>query len=197
MCYDPVNHLLVTNINRFAAVIRMIPRDSIDAVEKANPEILRAETGRQLGTPYIMKRDYLFKLDNGHILPQFNPPWGTILAIDSRSGRKIWEVPLGYMLNKETYPDAEKWGSINFGGAIVTAGNLIFVAATMEGHFRAFDTRTGEKRWDQALPAAGQATPMTFAVNGKQFVVIAAGGHGKLSTKQGDYVVAYSLPKHE
>jgi quinoprotein glucose dehydrogenase len=125
---------------------------------------------------------------------QSSPPWGTLVAIDTRDGSRKWEVPLGYMLDPEKYPGAEKWGSLNLGGAIVTGGNLIFVAASRDDHIRAFDSRTGKMLWEYLLPAGGQATPMTYQINGKQYVVIAAGGHGKFKTKQGDFVVAFSLP---
>ncbi|HVS94979.1 MAG TPA: pyrroloquinoline quinone-dependent dehydrogenase [Puia sp.] len=194
MCFDPVHEWLVTNINCIPAVIRMIPRDSIDLVERADPAVLRAETGRQRGTPYVMKRDYLFKADERGFVMQVKPPWGTLVAIDLRTGEKRWEVPLGYMMDPAKFPGAEGWGSINFGGAIVTGGNLIFVAASMDGHLRAFDRRTGKVLWEYALPASAQATPMSYSLDGKQYVVIAAGGHGKLHTRQGDYVMAFALP---
>jgi quinoprotein glucose dehydrogenase len=194
MCFDPIHGLLITNINRLAAIIRMLPREKTMELEKGNPEIMRAETGRQIGTPYVMKRDYLFKLKDGNIMIQTAPPWGTLVAIDINSGIKKWEVPLGYMLDPKTYPGAEKWGSINFGGAIVTGGGLVFVAATMDNHLRAFNSISGEMLWEYLLPASAQATPMTYSIKGKQYILIAAGGHGKLKTKQGDYVVAFSLP---
>lgn len=194
MCYDPVNGCLYTNINLIPAVIRMIPRDSLDLVERQDQAVLRAETGRQTGTPYVMKRDYLFKADERGFVMQVKPPWGTLVAIDLHNGEKKWEVPLGYMMDPAKYPDAKKWGSINFGGAIVTAGDCIFVAGSIDGHFRAFDRRTGAVLWEYALPAAGNATPMSYSLDGKQYVVIAAGGHGKLHTKQGDYVMAFALP---
>ncbi len=193
MCYDAKEGLLVTNINRLAAIIRMIPRDQIDQLEKDQKELMRIETGRQTGTPYVMKRDYFFKIDSGRFIMQTKPPWGTLLAIDLKDGSKKWEVPLGYSLDPKKYPGAEKWGSINLGGAIVTAGNLIFVAATMDNHLRAFNTETGELLWEYLLPASAQATPMTYEINGKQYLVIAAGGHGKIGTKQGDYVIAFSI----
>lgn len=194
MCYDPVDELLITNINRIPAVIRMIPREKIGQLERESDEILRAETGRQKGTPYVMKRNYLFTADpeNG-MLMQSRPPWGTLLAIDLHTGQKTWEVPLGYMMDLKKYPEAKNWGSVNFGGATVTAGGLIFVAASMDGHLRAFDKRTGAVLWEYQLPAGGQATPMTYSIGGKQYIVIAAGGHGKLKTKMGDYVIAFSL----
>ena len=124
---------------------------------------------------------------------QTQPPWGTILAIDLRTGEKKWEASLGYMMDPQKYPEASHWGSLNFGGAITTAGNLTFVAATFDNHLRAFNTQTGELLWESELPASAQATPMTYVWKGKQYIVIAAGGHGKLGTKQGDSVVAFAL----
>jgi len=193
MCFDAQQQLLITNINRIVALIRMYPREKVAAAEKESEEVLRAETGRQQGTPYVMKRNYLFKADSNGMMMQTVPPWGTLLSVDLHDGQKKWEKPLGYMLDIKKYPEAEKWGSLNFGGAIVTAGNLIFVAATFDNQLRAFNTKTGEMLWQYLLPASAQATPMTYAINGKQYVVICAGGHGKLGTKLGDYVVAFSL----
>lgn len=193
MCYDPQQGLLVTNINRLPAIIKLIPREQIDEAEKTEPELMRKETGRQLGTPYIMKRDYLFTVDASGLLPQSTPPWGTLLAIDLHNGAKKWEEPLGFMFDPAKYPASKQWGSLNLGGAIVTAGNVIFVAATRDGYLRAFNTKTGALLWEYQLPAGAQATPMTYEVNGKQYIVIAAGGHGKFFTKQGDYVMAFAL----
>lgn len=192
MCYDPTQGLLVTNINRLAAIIRLIPREQIAEAEK-DKDVLRAETGRQVGTPYIMKREYLFKADMNGLQMQTKPPWGTLLAIDLTKKSKKWEVPLGFMHDPRKHPGAENWGSINFGGAITTGGNLTFVAATFDNHFRAFNTKTGELLWQFELPASAQATPMTYQAGKKQYVVIAAGGHGKLGTKMGDYVMAFAL----
>jgi quinoprotein glucose dehydrogenase len=193
MCYDPVSGWLITNINRIAAVIHMLPREQVDRLEKEQPAMMRAETGRQEGTPYIMKRDYLFKANQRGMLMQTQPPWGTLVAIDLHTGQKKWEVPLGYMLDPKKFPGAENWGSLNFGGAIVTGGGLVFVAASMDGHFRAFDRRTGKVMWEFELPAGGQATPMSYSIDGRQYVVIAAGGHGKLKTRMGDYLMAFAL----
>jgi quinoprotein glucose dehydrogenase len=194
MCVDPKQQVLITNINLLPAIIRMVPREKINELEGQGSKEVRGETGYQRGTPYVMNRDYLFKIAAGKgLVMQTTPPWGTLLAIDLRTGAKKWEVPLGYMMDPEKYPDAPKWGSINFGGAIVTAGNLVFVAASRDGHFRAFDVNSGAELWKYLLPAGGQATPMTYSLDGKQYIVIAAGGHGKLNTKMGDYVVAFAL----
>jgi quinoprotein glucose dehydrogenase len=194
MCYDAAKNILYTNINWLAAIIRLIPREKLRSDDDSmDVRSNRAETSMQHGTPYVMKRDYLFEIDGNNWFPQTSPPWGTLNAIDMNSGQGKWPVPLGFMADTTKYPEAKKWGSLNFGGAIVTAGNLVFVAATRDGYFRAFNSDTGELLWESLLPAGGQATPMTYEINGKQFVVIAAGGHGKFLTPMGDYLVAYAI----
>ncbi|HEY4149624.1 MAG TPA: pyrroloquinoline quinone-dependent dehydrogenase, partial [Chitinophagaceae bacterium] len=115
MCFDPQQNILITNINRLPAIIKLIPRDSVKDVTSGHEELLRAETGRQIGTPYVLKRFYMFSIVGGLPLMQFNPPWGTLVAIDMLTGAKKWEVPLGYMMDPQKYPGAEKWGSINLG----------------------------------------------------------------------------------
>jgi quinoprotein glucose dehydrogenase len=126
-------------------------------------------------------------------LPAIKPPWGTLSAIDLNTGEYRWRIPLGRhpaLAPTEEGPDS---GTEQYGGPIVTAGGIVFIAATMDEKFRAFDKATGKLLWEGTLPAAGYATPSTFAVRGKQYVVIAAGG-GKLGTKSGDAYVAYALP---
>jgi len=124
--------------------------------------------------------------------PAVKPPWGTLSAIDLNTGEYRWRIPLGEYaaLTAKGVPIT---GTEQYGGPIVTAGGLVFIAATMDAKFRAFDKTTGKLLWETTLPAAGYATPSTFAVRGKQYVVIAAGG-GKLGTKSGDSYVAYALP---
>ena len=195
MCYDPTSGLLITNVNRIAAQIQLLPRETLSASVKNNQELLRAETGMQAGTPYVMKRSYLFTKNDRGIFMQTAPPWGTLVALNLKTAKLEWEVPLGFMMDPTKYPEAKKWGSLNFGGAIVTASGLVFVAASLDGHLRAFNTKDGSLLWEVPLPAGGQATPMTYQLNGQQYIVIAAGGHGKLGTKLGDYVVAYKLPE--
>ncbi|MBD2704283.1 pyrroloquinoline quinone-dependent dehydrogenase [Spirosoma sp. BT702] len=194
MCYDPESGLLITNVNRLAAVIRLLEREKLAASVKNDQELLRAETGMQLGTPYVLKRSYMFSRDERGITMQTPPPWGTLVALNLQKGAMAWEVPLGFMMDPTKHPEAKQWGSLNFGGAIVTSGGLVFVAASLDGHLRAFKTQDGSLQWEVPLPVSAQATPMTYQVDGKQYVVIAAGGHGKLGTKLGDYVVAYRLP---
>jgi quinoprotein glucose dehydrogenase len=119
---------------------------------------------------------------------------GHLAAVNLNRGDLQFEVPLGAMLDPAQHPEARQWGSLNLAGPTTTASGLTFVAASVDDHLRAFATETGELLWEERLPAGGQATPMTYAVGGRQFVVQAAGGHGPLGTKPGDYLVAYALP---
>ena len=118
------------------------------------------------------------------------PPWGTLSAIDLNTGKLLWKDTLG------DYPELKAKGihsgTENYGGPVVTAGGLLFIAATADSKFRAFNKRTGQLLWETDLPACGFATPAVYEVDGKQFVVIACGG-GKLGKKPGDAYLAFSL----
>ncbi|MGD9719634.1 MAG: pyrroloquinoline quinone-dependent dehydrogenase [Pirellulales bacterium] len=190
MTVDAGRQILITNVNRLATTVRLIPRAEYEG--RTGGSRLGEEFARQAGTPFGMARRTLSAPQSR--LPATPPPWGTLAAIDLAGGKLLWEVPLGYMVDPDNEPQARAWGSINLGGAISTASGLVFVAASRDGHLRAFDTETGQELWQVELPAGGQATPMTYEAGGKQYIVICAGGHARLGTKLGDYVVAYALP---
>jgi quinoprotein glucose dehydrogenase len=120
-------------------------------------------------------------------------------AIDLRTHRIVWQHRLG--TTRDTGPFGThfnlplKTGIFNIGGSMVTRGGLVFVGASADNYIRAYDANTGNVLWRARLPAGGQANPMSYSIGGRQYIVIAAGGHSGLGTKTGDYLVAYALPK--
>ena len=184
--FDVQRHLMIVNTNRLVAWVKLIPRAEYGAeVHKDQDNRIYGEFGDQEPSPYGLYRTFLFSPSGA---PCNRPPWGTTEAVDLFTGKVSWDVPLGTMAPGRTT------GSINLGGPLVTAGGLVFTSATIEPHLHAFDSETGKELWNYELPAGAQATPMTYVWKGKQYLVIAAGGHGKLGSKQGDYVMAFTLP---
>ncbi len=190
IAFDPVHQLAVVNTMNLPWLDALIPRDEYEAlIHSGNYKIKYKgwDLAPMAGTPYGRRRSVF--LSPLHI-PCVKPPWGQLAAVDMQTGQIKWQVPLGNALFNH-------WnlGVPNIGGPIVTAGGLIFIAATVDADIRAFDLHSGKMLWQYKLPAGGQATPMTYAVGGRQYVVIAAGGHGDGFGTRGDYVIAFALPQ--
>lgn len=179
--FDPKRNILVVNSNNILGAHHLAPHAGPDGYSPL------------IGTPYRQVYDDMMSMFGA---PCNAPPWGKLAGIDITTGKKIWEVPLGTTRDEAPWPLWFSLGVPNQGGAITTASGLTFIAATTDRYFRAFSTETGKELWRVSLPAAGQSMPMTYRMreNGKQYVVIAAGGHSALHNKQGDYVIAYALP---
>ncbi len=145
---------------------------------------------REMGIPYTITGYNRFLDKDGY--PAIKPPWGTLNAIDLNTGEYLWKIPLGEFkqLKDKAIPTT---GTENYGGPVVTSSGLLFIAATKDEKLRVFDKKTGKQLWETQLPAGGYATPSTYAINGKQYVVIACGG-GKMRTKSADVYVAFALP---
>ncbi len=182
--------VMVANINRLPFWVRLIPRDRFAQERRADR--IGAQFTAQRGAPYGMSRGALLAPSGA---PCVKPPWGKTVAVDLNSGEVLWETPT-LTPKAMAAPTNGELGSISLGGPITTAGGLVFVAADQGEALRALDLETGEELWRVPLPAGGQATPMTYQLgaDGKQYVVIAAGGHGGLGTTPGDYVIAFALP---
>ncbi len=196
--YDPVRNLLLVSTLHAPGVVRLVPRRPGD--DPAHDVMhfggdFDIDTGilfPQRGAPYRVQTSMLVSPLG---MPCVEPPWGRLTAVDLARGTIAWQVPLGSLDKLLPVPLPLQWGTPHAGGAIVTAGGLVFIGATIDDRLRAFDVQTGELLWSADLPAGGQATPMTYAVDGRQYVVIAAGGHALFQGTPGDYVIAFALPE--
>ena len=189
LSFDAARDVVFVNTSSVMHEVTLIPADQIAALRKAHPH---EEISANRGAPFGMWRRTLVSPIG---MPCNPPPWGQLHAIDMHSGKILWSVPLG--TTEDLAPFSQyllgKTGAPNLGGPVSTDGGLVFIGAAMDNYLRAFDARTGAELWKGRLPAGGQATPMTYVWRGKQYVVIAAGGHEKLGTKRGDQLIAFAL----
>ena len=176
-CFDPTTGLLYVNSNNVPNVITLV-----ESQGDASP---RYGAFNHMGYHQLLDHE-------GY--PGIKPPWGLLTAINLNTGEFAWQVPLGEH-PELTARGVPQTGTETFGGSIVTAGGLVFIAGTKDERIRAFDKQTGKVLWEHQLPAGGYATPATYMVDGRQYLVIAAGGAGKLRTKAGDAFVAFALDK--
>jgi quinoprotein glucose dehydrogenase len=187
--FDPDRHLLVVPTNNIAAIARLIPREKFEEATRSGED---GDYARQTGAPYGMYRRFLQATSD---LPCVPPPWGMLSTVDMNQGTIAWQVPLGSMQYFGGGHAPIPPGSIGFGGPIITASGLVFIGGTFDPYIRAFDIESGKELWKAQLPASGNATPMTYSLNDKQYLVIAAGGNPKLTEEAvSDALVAFTLP---
>lgn len=191
LTFDPEKQVLYAPVLQVPMVATLLPRADVPGAptpeqRKAHPD---SEFARMAGTPYALRREPLLSSFGA---PCTAPPWGKMVAIDLARRERLWEKPIG--TTAEIAPVSMALGVAFQGGAVATAGGLLFMGGTTDLMFRAYDRDTGQVLWEYKLPAGGNATPSIYQVGGRQYVVIAAGGHGALGTKLGDHVLAFTLP---
>ncbi|TPI69605.1 membrane-bound PQQ-dependent dehydrogenase, glucose/quinate/shikimate family [Mesorhizobium sp. B3-1-3] len=199
---DTDSGVLIANYNDMPNYNQLIPREKADQMgfkpidKGGSPKKVKDIGDPQAGSPYAIAVNAGWRLPTGLLCSK--PPYGHIRAIDLKTGRTLWDEPLGSADNNGPFGLPSMLpltiGTPNNGGPLVTAGGLIFIAATTDNKLRAIDIKTGKEVWHADLPAGGQTTPMTYEVDGRQYIVIAPGGHHFMETKVGDEVIAYALP---
>ncbi|MDR5835946.1 membrane-bound PQQ-dependent dehydrogenase, glucose/quinate/shikimate family [Caballeronia sp. LZ034LL] len=195
LAVDTDRRLAIANPIALPFVSQLVPRGPGNPVEP--PQAGQAGTGTevgiqpQYGVPYgVELNPFLSPLN----LPCKQPAWGYVAALDLDTNKVIWKKRIGTTRDASPIPIPFRMGMPMLGGPVTTAGRVFFIAATADNYLRAYGTDNGAELWQARLPAGGQATPMTYEANGKQYVLIAAGGHGSFRTTLGDYVIAYALP---
>jgi quinoprotein glucose dehydrogenase len=186
---DPTQGLLIVNQTHVGMIMQLVRREELEGVDLsaiAYPEEFYPMTG----TPYAVKRSPLFSPLGAPCNP---PPWGTLTAVDLRSGDVRWRIPFGSTREMAPAPLWIEMGTPNFGGGMATAGGLYFIGATLDQYFHAYDSATGDLLWSHRMPHPGNAVPMTFRLrpDAKQYVVMASGGNPLGS--MGDALIAYRL----
>tara|TARA_B100001105_G_C22203940_1_gene362424 strand:- start:175 stop:696 length:522 start_codon:yes stop_codon:yes gene_type:complete len=173
---------MLTTTNRIAMIVQLLPQDQC-------PDSVGFP---QQGSPFCGSlRPFLSPFG----APCTKPPWGTLDAVNLSTGEIKWQVPLGTLKHQAWWPLSLMAGGVQMGGPIVTRSGVIFVAASADRHIRAFDIDDGKELWADEMPTTGNAVPMTYVSGGRQYVVIAAGGHFTSPSPPGDYLIAYALPR--
>lgn len=189
--YDERRNLLIVNMNNMAQYVRLHKGVTDRWAENSNVHY-EAEFAPMTGAGYSVSRD---AVTSPFGIPCSPPPWGVLAGIDLASGEIVWRRALGNTRDLALFGIEINFGTPSFGGPIITGGGLVFIAGTMDRYIRAFDVSNGAELWRHRLPAGGQATPMSYEWNGRQYVVISAGGHARSNTQLGDYLMAFALPE--
>jgi quinoprotein glucose dehydrogenase len=188
LTWDAANRLIIAPVNRLPAIIRLVPRAEFAQTRKANP---RAEVTEQDGTPYSMSRQF-FLAPSG--IPCVAPPWGELVAISADTGEIAWRTTLGNLGETLKLPAMPPTGSPNLGGAVVTTTGVVFIGATIDPYFRAFESKTGRLLWEARLPTGARATPLVFTTaSGREMVAVAAGGHDTPLSRPGTTLMVFAL----
>jgi quinoprotein glucose dehydrogenase len=191
---DPVRQIAIANPIAIPFVSQLLPRgpDNPAAPNDAHPSGSEIGVQPMYGTPYgVVLHPFLSPIG----LPCMRPPWGYMAGIDLKTMKIAWMHRNGTIRDEAPLPIPIKMGVPSLGGPLTTAGGVAFLTSTADYFIRAYDVTDGRQLWEDRLPAGGQSTPMSYAVDGHQYVVTAAGGHGSFGTKLGDYVIAYTLSK--
>jgi quinoprotein glucose dehydrogenase len=189
VAWDPERRVVFANVMNLGFVVKLLPREEFERTERPN---YRVELSPQEGTPYGLYREpFLSPLE----LPCTKPPWGTLAAVDLERGEILWQRRIGTVEDLAPVPLRWELGTPNLGGPLATGGGVVFLGAAMDHYLRAFDAETGAELWRGRLPAPGNATPMTYEAEGRQYVVIAAGGHARSGGAVSDTLVAFALPE--
>lgn len=193
--FDPTRNLLYVNTQHLPSMVKLVPnRGAGGEAPLAGHDTSMANSAvfPQRGAPYAAEFAMLLSPLG---VPCTAPPWGRLSAVDLATGTIRWQVALGSIEKLAPIPLPLRMGTPNVGGAIVTGGGLVFIGATLDSKFRAFDADTGEQLWEVRLPAGAQATPMTYMIGGKQYIVICAAGHPILGGEPGDWFLAFALER--
>lgn len=197
--YSPRHQRLIVNLNAAPFVAQLLPGAGIESKQDHPVAGQKTMHVTMQGTPYTLAVGPLLSPFG---MPCTAPPWGKLVAIDLAQGKVAWEAPLGsvHEMGPVPLPWHVNWGTPNLGGGLATDGGLYFIGATMDRQFRAFDVRDGRELWSYDLPVDATATPMSYTYQGRQYVLINAGGHAMYNRGTGDHLIAFALPanpKHD
>jgi len=188
MAWDPATRRIVAPVNRLPAIIRLFPNGDFDRQRRANPN---QEVMEQRGAAFSVSRQF-FLAPSG--IPCVAPPWGELVAIDVDTGESAWRTTLGDLREIFKLTSSTPTGAPNLGGPIATATGLVFIGATIDPYFRAFETKSGRQLWEARLPTSARATPLLFTTErGREMIAIAVGGHDTPLSKPGTTLVVFGL----